>query len=222
MGVHKQTVLGSHDIASVLSSDLYLLNTVMRCQSSGVGVDVELEHGVGVVESDGLPEHVPLSHPELPRAADHRQLPHRRADVVPPDHGDGASGVRPRREHHVHGHQQLRVPRGRPRVVPLRAAHRRRRRRRRLRQHVVDHDRVAEVAVRAVHHLHRRRARPGEHVVHVEVEVSGRRRHRAWHRAGGEDHCHGEQKGAELAGSHELIMLGTEEEWMGALLSASS
>jgi hypothetical protein len=58
-------------------------------------------------------------------------------------------------------------------------------------------------------------------VASLDITRRGRRRHRAWHRAGGEDHCHGEQKGAELAGSHEL-MLGTEEEWMGALLSASS
>jgi hypothetical protein len=51
----------------------------MCCQSSGVGVHVKLEHNVWVVEADGLSEHVPLSHPKLSRATDHRQLPHRPA-----------------------------------------------------------------------------------------------------------------------------------------------
>lgn len=164
-------------------------------------VDIELEHGVGVVEADGLPQHVPARHPELPRAADHRQLPDRRADVVAAHHGDGAAGVRAGGEHHVHGHQQLRVPRGRPDVVALRAPHHRRRPRRARRQHVVDHDRVAHVALGPVHHLHRRRRRAGEHVVHEEVQVR-RRRDGPRGRADGEHDGHGEQRRVELAGSH--------------------
>nr|TKW02145.1 hypothetical protein SEVIR_8G226400v2 [Setaria viridis] len=172
-----------------------------RSASSGVDEDVELEHGVGVVEADGLPQHVPSRHPEPPRAADHRQLPHRRTDVVPADDGDGAAGVGSRGEHHVHGHQQLGVPRRRPDVVPLRAPHRRRRPRRALRQHVVDHDGVAEVAPGTVQHLHRRRRRARQHVVHVEVEVRRRRRDGPRRRAGGEDDDE-QGDGVELARSH--------------------
>jgi hypothetical protein len=184
-----------------------------RASARHGGVDVELQHHVVPGLHPGRPpQHVPRGPPERAGAADHRELPDGRRDVVPANHGDGAAVVGPARERHGHGHRQHGLPEGRQRVRPLRAPERPRRRAGALRQGVVYHRGVAEVGARhhgvrrprALDDLHRRLAGTARNVVHVEAQVdeaAAARRRRRRRRAGG----HGEgrhQRGDDYDARH--------------------
>ena len=146
------------------------------------GVDVELEHHVVPGLHPGRPpQHVARGTSERAGAADHRELPDARRDVVPSHDGDGAAVVgAAARERHGHGHRQHGLRERRQRVGALGAPDEPRRRRAGpVSQGVVDHRGVAEVVAghrrvrrpRTLDHLHRRLPRPARDVVHVEVQV---------------------------------------------------
>ena len=70
-----------------------------RASARHGGVDVELQHHVVPGLHPGRPpQHVPRGPPERAGAADHRELPDARRDVVPANHGDGAAVVGPTRD----------------------------------------------------------------------------------------------------------------------------
>jgi hypothetical protein len=145
------------------------------------GVDVELQHHVVPGLHPGRPpQHVARSSPERAGAADHRELPDARRDVVAAHDDDGAAVVGPGRERHGHGHRQHGLRERRQHVGALGAPDEPRRRRAGpVRQRVVDHRGVAEVVaghrrVRrpwALDDLHRRLPRAARDVVHVQVQV---------------------------------------------------